>query len=206
MTSTIEWAAAHGVCVDNIVPAIADYNEPYNRTAEEVAIRSIILHCVAAVGYEVDPHPTIDWLKDQSIWRSVSPKEQVFLSDTNPSDKDRSDARWRQEAQWALLWMIQRIESIGLPIQTCNTARLVDEIMPALGDPIDSFVSTAELRPPNQLLAEDDRVYDLHCYARQASRDGEMPVDLVYDVLFQRHYAFEWLNGNNEWDDVRTDT
>ncbi len=78
--------------------------------------------------------------------------------------------------------------------------------MPALGDSIESFLLSAELRSPGELLAEDDRIYNLHCYARQAIRQGEMPEDLIYDVLFQRHYAFEWLNGDDDWDDVCTDT
>ena len=178
----------------------------YKRIAEDVAIRAIILHCVAAVGYEVDPHPIIDWLKDQGVWEDVSPDEQAFLCADNPSDKECSDARWRQEAQWALLWAIGKVESLGLPTHTCDTRRLVGEIMPALGDPIDSFVSSAELRPPSELLGEDDRTYNLHCYARQAYRQDAMPDDLVYDVLFQRHYAFEWLSGEDDWDSVRTDT
>ena len=64
MTSTKQWAASHGVCVEDAVPAVDDYNEPYERTAEEVAMRTIILHGVAAVGYEVDRQPVMDWLKD----------------------------------------------------------------------------------------------------------------------------------------------
>ena len=206
MRNTKEWAAAHGLCVDDSVPPVDDYSEPYKRTAGDVAIRTIILHGVAAVGYGVDPQPVIDWLKGQSLWDAVSPNEQAFLCADNPSDKQRSDARWRQEAQWALLWAIGKVKALGLPTQTCDTGRLVDEIMPALGDPIDSFVSSAELRQPSELLGEDDRTYNLHCYARQAFREDLLPDDLVYDVLFQRHYAFEWLSGEDDWDGVRTDT
>ncbi|MFN7735763.1 MAG: DUF4272 domain-containing protein [Pirellula sp.] len=206
MTNTKQWAASHGLCVDDIVPPVDDYSEPHKRTAEDVAIRSIILHCVAAVGYGVDPQPVIAWLKEQSIWGKVSRNEKVFLCAEDTSDKERSDARWRQEAQWALLWAIGKVEPLGLPTQTCDTARLVDEIMPALGESIDQFVSSAVLRPPAVVLGEDDRTYNLHCYARKAYRDGSMPDDLVYDVLFQRHYAFEWLSGDEDWDDMTADT
>jgi hypothetical protein len=125
---------------------------------------------------------------------------------SNRTDKQRSDARWRQEAQWALLWAIRKVAALGLPTKTCDTGLLVDEIMPALGDSIDSLVRSAMLRPPAELLGEDDRTYNLHCYARVAFRDGTMPEDLVYAVLFQRHYAFEWLSGDDDWDDVTTDT
>ncbi len=93
MTSTKQWAAAHGVCVEDTVPAVDDYNEPHERTADEAAMRTIILHGVAAVGYEVDRQPVIDWLKDQDLWDQVSPWERAFLGDQHPSDKQRSDAR-----------------------------------------------------------------------------------------------------------------
>jgi hypothetical protein len=78
--------------------------------------------------------------------------------------------------------------------------------MPPLGDSIDSFVSSAELRSPSELFGEDDRIYNLHSYARQAYQDGTIPGDLVYDVLVQRHCAFEWLGGDDDWDNVRMDT
>lgn len=206
MMKTKEWAAAHGVCTDDTVPPVDDYFKPFKRTSDEVALRTIILHSIAAVGYEVDPHPIIGWLKAENVWEHVSPNERTFFLTEAPSDTERSDARWRQEALWALLWTINMIDMLGLPTQTCDTARLVDEIMPALGDPIDSFLFKAQLRPPSELLAEVDRIYNLHCYARQAYHQNSMPADLVYDVLFQRHYAFEWLNGEDEWDNIQTDT
>ena len=206
MTNTKEWAFSHGLCVADNVPAIDNVNEPHRRTAAEVASRTIVLHCVAAVGYGVQPQPVIDWLKSQSLWGVVSPDERAFICSESPSDELCNAARWRQEAQWALLWTIGKVAALGLPTKTCDTKMLVDEIMPALGDPVDSFVSSAELRPRAVLLGEDDRTYNLHCYARQAFRDGTLPSDLLYEVLFQRHHAFEWLSGDDDWDNVRTDS
>ncbi len=55
----------------------------------------------------------------------------------------------------------------------------VDEIIPALGESIDPFVSFAVLRPPAVVLGEEYRNYNLNCYARKAYRDGSMPRDLV---------------------------
>jgi hypothetical protein len=63
------------------------------------------------------------------------------------------------------------------------------------------------LRPPSALLAEEDRVYNLHCYARLDQRMNiELPADLNYSVLYERHYAFDWLDGHADWDDVTCDT
>ena len=83
--------------------------------------------------------------------------------------------------------------------------RRFDEIMPGLGDDIHSFSSTSVMRPPSELLGEDDRANDLYGYALKADRAGELPEDLNLQVLYQRRYAFEWLNGQ-DWDGVQVDT
>ena len=121
MKTTKQWAASHGVDVDDSLTADADYNEPIPRTAREVATRTVILHSIAATGYGVDPKPIIEWLIGQSIWQHASPNEQRLLKAPAPIEEELSEARWRQEAQWALLWAINKIDTLGLPTQTCET-------------------------------------------------------------------------------------
>jgi hypothetical protein len=83
---------------------------------------------------------------------------------------------------------------------------LCHEIIPPLGSDIREFLASAELRPPGLLLAEDDRTYNLWCYALGARRKGEpLPADLNWGVLYERRYAFEWLDGMQDWDDVTCD-
>jgi hypothetical protein len=84
---------------------------------------------------------------------------------------------------------------------------LVDEIIPPLGSDIEGFLASARLRPPGVLLAEDDRTYNLWCYANSAIRTGEpLPSDFNWWVLYERRYAFEWLDGMQDWDDVTCDS
>ena len=206
MTTTLEWATAKGVDVADVLPPVDGYDKPISHTAGNVARRTIILHSVAAAGYGVDRGPIVEWLNAESIWQHVSTNERRLLTGTDVPKTEFNDACWRQEAQWALLWAIAKIESLGLPTKTCDTSMLVDSIMPGLGESTDSFIASARMRPTGELLAEDDRVYNLHCYARQAHRENSMPTDLLYPVLFQRHHAFEWLTGDADWDAVRTDT
>ena len=59
--------------------------------------------------------------------------------------------------------------------------------------------------PTRVLLAEDDRTYNLWCYAQPARRNGTLPAHLNWGVLYERRYAFEWLCGNENWDDVACD-
>src|SRR5262249_41626225 len=105
-----------------------------------------------------------------------------------------------------LLWVIGKVESLGLPTRCCDTQRLVDEIMPALGSDIASYLASSEVRPPGLLLAEDDRTYNLWCQAHAAQRQRQpLPEDLNWSVLYERRYAFEWLDGMEDWDDVTCD-
>jgi hypothetical protein len=205
LLSTEAWARSHGISVKPNLPEIRGYNKPYARSAKKIAVRTVILQGVVAVGFHVDPKPVIKWFKNQHVWEHVTPEEKAFLLNRSPTSQLRNSFCWHQEAEWTLLWVIGKVESLGLPTRQCDTKRLVDEIIPPLGSDIAQFISTARLRKPGKLLAEDDRTYNLWCYAQAARRKGSVPEDLVWPVLYERRYAFEWLDGFQEWDDVTCD-
>ena len=205
MVSTIKWAKSFGISVDaNPIPPVT-ITEHYPRTAREIAVRAIILQCVVAAASDVDPEPLILWLQDEEIWEVVSPAEKTLLLENRPSAKQRNEFRWRQEAEWTLLWMIGKVEALELPTQTCDTRHMVDEIIPALGSSITGFLTSAELRRPEILYAEDERTYDLWCRAIPARRETTLPYDLNMDVLYERRYAFEWADSTEQWDTVTCD-
>jgi Domain of unknown function (DUF4272) len=205
--TTKEWAQEYGISVEDTPPTVDGYSEPCPRSAREIAARVLILHAVVAVAFEVDPEPVVEWLHEQRVWDRVSPCEEAFLLCPDVTDEERNRFRGHQEAEWALLWAIGKVEAIGLPTRGCDTRRMVDEIIPALGSDIEGFLDSAELRPAGVLLAEDDRTYNLWCYANSAFREGEpLPSDLKWWVLYQRRYAFEWLDGQEDWDDVTCDS
>jgi hypothetical protein len=206
--TTEEWARALGISTALTLPAIEGYDEPCTYSARQIATRAVILQGVVAVASEVDPDPVIDWYREQGVWDRVSPREQFFLLD--PADLSQSESnrlRWHQEAEWTLLWSIGKVDALGLPIRQCDTRRMVDEIIPALGSDIEPFLASAEIRPPGVLLAEDDRHYNLWCSYFQTRRLGShlLPRDLELSVLHERQYAFEWLHGIVAWDDVQCD-
>jgi Domain of unknown function (DUF4272) len=193
--------------VEDTPPTIENYTEPCPRSAREIATRAVILQGVVAVACEVDPEPVVEWLRDQGVWPWVSPREEAFLLRADITGEQRNRFGWHQEAEWTLLWAISKVGSLGLPTRGCDTRRLVDEIIPPLGSDIEGFLASARLRPPGVLLAEDDRTYNLWCYANSAIRRGEpLPADLRWWVLYERRYAFEWLDGIQDWDDVTCDS
>ncbi len=207
--TTEEWARALGISTAPTPPTIEDCDPSCPLTAGEVATRAVILHGVAAVASEVDSDPIIEWYQQQGVWDQVSRKEQAFLLDPASLSRDEwNRLRWQQEAEWTLLWSVGKVEALGLPTRQCDTRRLVDEIIPALGSDIEPFLTSAKLRPPGVLLAEDDRHYDLWCRYFQTGREGptHLPSDLEFSVLYQRQYAFEWLHGIRAWDEVQCDS
>lgn len=207
MASTKEWAESFKINTQDILPPSEDNIESYCRTAGEVAIRTIILHSIVAAGSGIDRERITEWLQDQNLWENASPHERSALLSPRVFREDRSGAQWFQEAQWALLWTIQKTRALGLPTKTCNSVKLVDEIMPALGgDDIDQFISNAEFRPAAEINAENDRQSRLYYFAQQAIDKDELPEDLIYGVLYHRYYAFRWLTSDDPWDNVNLDT
>jgi hypothetical protein len=206
-TTTAAWARSLGISTDPTPPIIDGYAEPCRFTARQIATRALVLQGVVAVAAGVDPEPVLEWFREQDLWEAISPRERAFLLDPGSVDESaRNGLGWRQEAEWALLWVVGKVEALGLPTRQCDTRRLVDEIVPALGSDTEAFLSCAETRPPGLLLAEDDRHYDLWCAHARARRESErLPGDLQLAVLYQRRYAFEWLCGPEPWDDTPCD-
>lgn len=204
--TTEDWARSLKVSVAATPPTVENYAEPCPRTARDIAVRTVILQGLVAVAAQVEPEPIIEWFQDQQIWSSVTPEEQAFLQSNSRTQEQCHKISWHIEAEWTLLWVIGLVESLGLPTHACDSRRMCDEIMPELGSDIEDFLSSAEIRSPGILLAENDRTYDLWCYANIArSKRQPLPVDLNWGVLYERRYAFEWLDGMQDWDDVTCD-
>ena len=207
--TTAEWAISLGISTAPPPLNVEDYDEPCPFSPRQIATRAVILQGVVAVACQVDPQPVVEWLQKQGVWEQVSPQEKEFLLAPNSFDeKTRNCLRWHQETEWALLWVVGKVDSLGLPTCPCDTRRLVDEIIPALGSEIEPFLASAILRPPGVLLAESDRHDNLWCQYFQTRNKGErlLPSDLNMTVLYRRQYAFEWLLGVEAWDDVQCDS
>jgi uncharacterized protein DUF4272 len=206
MLSTEAWARSLGISAEATPPEVEGCSSLSAWSPREIAVRAVILHGVVAVASGVDPEPILEWFRDQDIWPSVTPEEKALLQNSSPAEQQRNKLRWHHEAEWTLLWVVGKVEALGLPANTCDTRRLCDEIMPQLGSDIAEFLASATLRSPGVLLAEDDRTYDLWCRAHTARRNGDpLPDDLSWGVLYERRYTFEWLDGMQEWDDLTCD-
>lgn len=151
MISTLEWAKSLDISSEYNPPPLegVTYSCPY--TARDIAVRAVILQGVVAVASQVDPGPVIEWFLDQGIWEEATPREQLFLLLPSRSDDECIGYEWHVEAEWTLLWAINKVEALGLPTRKCDTRRLMEEIIPALWSDIDEFLTSAELRHPDIL-------------------------------------------------------
>lgn len=205
MVMTKSWAESLGLSSEENLAPVEDYDEPCARSAQDVAIRSLILHGVVAVAAGVGAEPIVAWFQDQGILGQATSQEKEFLLKKKKSRTLRNSMACHMEAEWALLWVIGKVSSLGLPTKYCDSRKLVDEIIPELGADIGDFVMSSQLRLPGLLLAEDDRSYNLWCHAQKAKKTRTLPSDLNWTVLYERRYAFEWLDGHQEWDEVTCD-
>ena len=148
MHSTETWAKSLGLSVEPTPPTVEDYSKRCPRSSRQVAVRALILQGIVAVASGVNRKPILEWFREQRLWRSVTPEEKAFLNNPLPAKEQRNKFGWHQEAEWTLLWVIGKVESLGLPTRECDTQRLVDEIIPPLGSEIADFLATAKVREP----------------------------------------------------------
>ncbi len=195
-----------GIPVNRWLPLIEAEDDVRIRDPKEVAKRAIVLHAIAAVGCGGDRDAIQQFLKVEGVWASVSPKEKILFEKDTPPEQSMIDASWRAEALWTLLWALGKVEELDLPTGQCD-AEHVQEVMPNKGE-VAAFINSAAFRPRSQIVDETDRILRIHWAVRDAQLNGgPTPARLSPSVVFERHYALNWLTYYaDEWDDVTTDT
>lgn len=196
-----------GVAVNPHLPLVEDEDEVRLRGAKDVAERAIILYVLLAVAHQENREHLVAWLKDQSLWKAVSPKEQTFLEDNQPSQQDIITASWRAESLWTLLWSLGYVERLELPQDFCDS-QLIQQIMPEPESSTALFIDQASLRPTSEILDATDLIYRIHWSVVDADLSKrEVPKGFQPGVVYERHYALNWLTWYaDDWDDITTDT
>lgn len=71
------------------------------------------------------------------------------------------------------------------------------------------FIADSRLRPIADILDQADLIYRYYWAVTDARLKGQQsPAGLDRGVIYERHYALNWLIGYNEkaWDNITTDT
>ena len=154
-----------------------------------------------------DKTDIINFLKIEGLWGAVSEFEKKLFAKNKLTEKDKINISWQTECVYILLWSIQKLEGIDLPIEQCDTEQIFN-ILPKYLEPVKEFVQNATLRPIAEILDKSDLIYRLHWAAREAdSNDEDIPGKIDRGIIQEWHYAINWLTYYDEnWDDILTDT
>jgi Domain of unknown function (DUF4272) len=199
-------------------------NDERIRSANEVASRCIILYAVIAAGHGESRDQLVDWLKRETLWDAVSPKEVDFLLADTPTKQQQINATWRTEALFPLVWSLGLIPIMSTPLKLCD-AQQIRAILPPLLGAVGDFISNAKLRSDSEILNANEEIYQIHWTVRDAqlrnrptppgkllrmphATSESSPKPYNAGVVQERHYALNWLIGyrGQAWDKVTTDT
>jgi hypothetical protein len=189
------------------LPLIEEEHEVRVRTSQEIAKRILVLTYLNYVAEEPeDREKVVDFLKVQELWDSVS-RDETKLFKKRLTDKDKINISWRSEAIWILLWTINKVDNLDLPIEEIEVSTILDLLPDFLTDTYE-FVEKSTLRTVSEILDISDLTYRLHWAAREAySNKEEIPGNLNSSILQERHYAINWATYYGEdWDEITTDT
>jgi len=149
----------------------------------------------------------INFLESNNLWNKVSNEEKVLFKKSDLTEQESINISWRSEAIWILLWALNKVDNLELPIDQANINEIVSKLPNFLSDPTD-FIENAEVRPTSEILDISDLTYRLHWAARNAYFNNQpMPANLNLSIIIERHYAINWVTYYaDDWDEITTDT
>lgn len=188
------------------LPVIETEAQSTRRTKDEVVRRTIALAIVAVKGETGDndmAHGLVDQFKASGFF---TPAEQAFIDDDAPSDQDRTNFTWRYEDVAVMLWALKIDAQLKRPDAICDVPALASTLR-ELGT--EGLRRKGNLRPQSELLDAADLIYRYDWAVVNARVKGEEPpAGLDKGVVYERHYALNWLIGymDQAWDEISTDT
>ena len=134
----------------------------------------------------------------------LTPVESSFMAVQEPAPESVPYFSWRYECLHVLLWALRIIDHVGQPSGICDVAR-IDHTMLELG--AEGLRKQAVLRPPSEIVPVLNRVFRAHWAVRDAQIFRKpSPGGIDAEVVYEWHYALNWLVGEVDWDFVQTDT
>lgn len=188
------------------LPVIPDESLATFRSTEEAAKRALVLSFVSrrAEGQ------SSDWFQEKvqqyGVQDAVADEEWVFAEDDDPPEYIVVRFSQRLESCWLLLWALGFIPQLNFPSSFAPVDRAYEAIDSRSAE---QFMLEANLRDASELLDTTDLYYRYHWALVDAELFGKKPPrNMLMPVVYERHYALNWLIGYKEasWDEVPTDT
>jgi hypothetical protein len=207
-------AKSEKICESNGIPIYKNPNslfvvsekEVELRSKDEVVDRAIALLYLGLKSEGLEQVHLDEMEKDYGISSKLSPTEKEYAFASSPTEQQKINANWRYEGLHVLLWSLGYIDELSYPNQMCNVADDV-KIVYELG--ADKFREQSQLRSKEEILDQADLILrlDWACVSARVKNE-KAPGGLDSSVIYERHYALNWLIKfmNQDWDNVTTDT
>ena len=194
-----------GIPVNPRLPLVDDYKSVKLRSSKDVARRIMVLSAVIDAAHGKTPKADmVAWLHSMDLSKYAANSEIHFLTKDTDDHVLKPQLSWRVESQKVLFWCVGLIDTLNFPGElSTETASAHKKGMEAFGG-IKQFINHARLRGKEEILDELDYIMRLHWAVRQAeSSQTAIPGNANPGVVYERHYAFNWLiYYADAWDDV----
>ena len=195
----------NNIPINLYLPLIEEEREAVIRTAADIAKRILILaYLYTTIHNDDDKQDIIAYLKTEKLWGHVSRIEQALFNKETLSEKEARNLSWRVECIKVLLWSINKIDDLGLPI---DEASEIFNLIPGYMESSEEFVNGAMIRDTTEILDASDLIYRIHWAVRQAGIDDTEVQNINPDMVPEWHQAINWITFyEDNWDDITTDT
>jgi len=203
---SIEILKSRKIPVIEHLPVIEDKNQVKLRSEEEVLYRAICLAIAATHGSSPDITIAKDFIEKYQLEEHLTPTESFFLKQAQPDQNLKVNISWHYEACYTLLWALGFVNTLGEPTDVCDVQALIDIIQ---FKSLDELMTEAKLRDIPEILDQADLIYRYSWASMNARYQGQQPPQGLHpSVVYERHYAFNWLRhyGDADWDNISTDT
>jgi Domain of unknown function (DUF4272) len=196
-----------GVPFISHLPVIEDEAATQICSLESIAWRAMALSVVAVKAEGLEHERILEIIEQYKLEDTFTPKERMFVFDEVPSHHDCVQFIWRYESYWVLLWALSYVGELSRPDKICDVPRAVSLMVDRSPE---EFIRDAQIRSKSEILDAADLIFRYHWACVDARLNGgTIPEGLDCSVVFERHYALNWLIGyvgEDEWDDVPTNT
>ncbi len=185
------------------LPVIADSAQATPPTLDQIVERLVALVTIAerAEGATLAEYEMA--LAARGASAAATPDEIAYARSDTPIEQDTIKFSQRFESAWVLAWALGLVETLKRPDDFCQAEALCE--WAAAG--VNPLKRRARLRPLSAILDMADLHYRYHWAVNDAELYGaRIPAQLIPAVVYERHYALNWLVSGSAWDTVSTDT
>lgn len=189
------------------LPCIEREEEVQIRSKDEIIKRALALCYIGLKSVGLEQIHLDEYTDKYKISNNFSETEKEYLNSSSPSEQQTINANWRFESLNVLLWSMGYIESLTFPSEVCKVPDIINII---INKSLEDFSNSAEIRSKEEIMNQADLIYriDWACVDSRENNEEQPPAGLNASVVYERHYALNWLINylNQDWDDVGTDT